>query len=62
MVWPMYVDTTVLFSVVSFFHGDFTLRLHVLMLWIVLVNLWVQLYLVYNIWVHIPKSLFWLVV
>jgi hypothetical protein len=44
--------------VVSFFHNDFTLRLNVLILPIVLVNLWVQLYLVYKIWVHIAKSLF----
>jgi hypothetical protein len=29
----------------------------VLILLTVLVNLWVQLYLVYKIWVHIPKSL-----
>jgi hypothetical protein len=40
-----------------FFHGNFTLRPHILILRIVLINLWVQFYLVYKIWVHIPKSL-----
>jgi hypothetical protein len=62
MVRPKWVDTTILFLVVSFFHGDLTLRLHVLILQIVLINLWVQLYLVYKIRVRIPKSLFWSVV
>jgi hypothetical protein len=43
---------------VSFlFHDDFTLRPHVLILRIVLVNLWVPFYLVSKIWIHIPKSL-----
>jgi hypothetical protein len=46
----------------EFFCGDFTLRLHVLILLVILVNLWVQLYLIYKIWVRIPKSLFWSVV
>jgi hypothetical protein len=41
-----------------FFHGDFTIHLLVLILLNVLINLWVQLYLVYKIWVRIPKSLF----
>jgi hypothetical protein len=37
--------------------GDFTLQPHILILRIVLINLWVQFYLVYKICVHIPKSL-----
>jgi hypothetical protein len=45
------------FQWLVFFCGDFTLRLHVLILRIVLINLLAQLYLVYKIWVHIPKSL-----
>jgi hypothetical protein len=47
----------ILFSLVSFFRGDFTLWPHVLIVRIVLVNLWDQFYLVYKIWVLIPKSL-----
>jgi hypothetical protein len=41
-----------------FFCGNFTLRPHILILWIVLINFWVQFYLVYKIWVHIPKYCF----
>jgi hypothetical protein len=59
MIRPKYVNTTVVFSMVSLFHGDFTLCLHILILLIVLINLWVQLYLVYKIWVRTSKSLFW---
>jgi hypothetical protein len=55
MVRPMWVAATTLFSLVSFF-GNFTLRPHIFILLIVLINLLVQFFLVYNIWVHIPKS------
>jgi hypothetical protein len=39
MVQPKLVDTRDLFSMVSFFHADFTLHLHVLILFTALVNL-----------------------